>query len=221
MITDLEMMIRLLTGAFLGGAIGFERQTHGRPAGLRTHIIVCTASVLVMIVSRYAQAPAGSEFLQLDPSRLAAGAITGVGFLGAGVIIKSGVNVQGLTTAASIWIVAVMGLAIGGGLYLPAVITFLITFLTLWTLRIIESRITRHTYKGITVVLRADGSEAEVLKVLAGYNASVESCNYERDMEKEEKVLHLTVGFKGEAPLPEILDVLAALPAAKRVAIRS
>jgi putative Mg2+ transporter-C (MgtC) family protein len=221
MITDHEMIIRLLVGAILGGIIGFERQTHGRPAGLRTHILVCTASVLVMIVSRSTQAIATSDLFRLDPSRLAAGAITGIGFLGAGVIIKSGVTVQGLTTAASIWIVAVMGLAVGGGLYLPALVAFIITVLTLWTLRMIETRMVRHTYKSLTVVLGAGADEEAVKGVLTGRQASVECCDYEIDAEKGEKVLHLTVGFFGQAPLKQIIDGISLLPGVKRVHTRT
>src|SRR5512143_414095 len=92
-----EVAARLLLGAVLGGGIGLERQVHGRPAGFRTHLLVCVASVLLMIVSQ--SLAAGGEGAPFDPGRLAAGAITGVGFLGAGVILKSGLSVHGLTTA--------------------------------------------------------------------------------------------------------------------------
>src|SRR5512143_1610496 len=93
-----ELVARLLLGALLGGVIGFERHTHGRPAGLRTHILVCLASTLVMIVSEYYHhlASLDPSYVRVDPIRLAAGAITGVGFLGAGVIVKAGGSVQGL-----------------------------------------------------------------------------------------------------------------------------
>ncbi|UCG77990.1 MAG: MgtC/SapB family protein, partial [Nitrospirota bacterium] len=108
MIETSDILIRLVLGTVLGSIVGFEREVHGRPAGFRTHLLVCLASVLIMIVSEeyYHLAVMNPDFIRVDPARIAAGAITGVGFLGAGVIIKSGFNVQGLTTAACLWIVS-------------------------------------------------------------------------------------------------------------------
>src|SRR3990172_10496382 len=142
MISNADIIVRLLLGTLLGGIIGFERQTHGRPAGFRTHLLVCVASVLVMMVSEYYHYLSlwDPSYVRADPGRIAAGAITGIGFIGAGVIVKMGFNVQGLTTAACLWIVSIIGLSIGSGLYVLGTMGFVITYLALWLLRQWEDR---------------------------------------------------------------------------------
>lgn len=121
MLSDLEMLIRLLSAAALGSLIGFERERLLWAAGIRTHMLVCVGSCLIMLVSQYGFSNILShQNIVLDPSRIAAQVVSGIGFLGAGSIIARGEIVKGLTTAASIWTVAAIGLAVGGGLYLAA-----------------------------------------------------------------------------------------------------
>ena len=118
---DTEMLIRLVTAAALGSLIGFERERLLWAAGIRTHMLVCVGSCLIMIVSQYGFAHVlTQQNVVLDPSRVAAQVVSGIGFLGAGAILARGEIVKGLTTAASIWTVAAVGLAVGGGLYLAA-----------------------------------------------------------------------------------------------------
>ena len=135
MITDIQVASRLFLAAVLGGVIGFERQKHNkRIAGLRTHILVTVGSALIMLVSIYIfEAYAGKA--NVDPGRIAAGVVTGIGFLGAGTIIRSGENVQGLTTAASLWTVSGIGLAVGCGFYIAGFTASIITLATLYLLR--------------------------------------------------------------------------------------
>ncbi len=117
-----DMVLRLATATILGGLIGLERERLDRAAGLRTHALVSVASALIMVVSAYGfPVPAGAEG-SLDPSRMAAQVVSGIGFLGAGVIIFRENSIRGLTTAATIWSVAGVGLAAGGGLYAPAIV---------------------------------------------------------------------------------------------------
>lgn len=116
MISELEILLRLLVAAGLGALVGFERERHNQPAGLRTHIVLVVGAALAMTLSidlagRYA------PDLKGDPARLAAQVISGVGFLGAGAILRYGANIRGLTTAASLWTMAVVGLAVGYGMY--------------------------------------------------------------------------------------------------------
>ncbi len=118
----MDMTMRIVLAAVLGALVGLERQIHGRAAGLRTHILVSTGSSLFMLVSILVSANYGHMGTG-DPSRIAAGVVTGIGFLGAGAIIRSGNTITGLTTAASVWTVSAIGLASGAGLYVPAVIT--------------------------------------------------------------------------------------------------
>jgi putative Mg2+ transporter-C (MgtC) family protein len=121
MLSDTEMMIRLLSAAALGSLIGFERERLLWAAGIRTHMLVCVGSCLIMLVSQYGFSNILThQNIVLDPSRIAAQVVSGIGFLGAGSILARGEIVKGLTTAASIWTVAAIGLAVGGGLYLAA-----------------------------------------------------------------------------------------------------
>lgn len=125
----------------IGALIGIERSHHGRPAGFRTHALVCMASAMLMLVGIFETKwlPDAERVRTLDPTRLAQGIMTGIGFLGAGTIVKEGLSVQGLTTAASIWITSAIGILIGVGLYMPASITAALTILTLAGFRWLEA----------------------------------------------------------------------------------
>ena len=134
---DLEIFIRLLLAVILSGLIGLERQIHRRTAGLRTHILVGLGSCLIMLTSLYIFAIYKNE-VALDPARIAAGVITGIGFLGAGAIIRDREGIKGLTTAASLWVVAGIGLATGCGFYKAALFTTILALITLFFLRYVE-----------------------------------------------------------------------------------
>ncbi|OIO32796.1 MAG: hypothetical protein AUJ70_04820 [Candidatus Omnitrophica bacterium CG1_02_40_15] len=135
MLTDTQVVWRLFLAAALGGIIGFEREKHSkRVAGFRTHILVSMGSSLIMLISMYIfEIYAGKA--PVDPARIAAGVVTGIGFLGAGTIIRSGESVKGLTTAASLWTVSGIGLAIGCGFYIAGWATAIIALVTLYLLR--------------------------------------------------------------------------------------
>ena len=140
MITDIDMMARILVAVFLSAAIGLEREMWRHEAGLRTHILVCVGSTLIMLTSLHvfdiykAQAP-------LDPTRIAAGVITGIGFLGAGAIMRSPEGVRGLTTASSLWVVAALGLSIGCGFFKASIFVTFIVLVVLLFLRRFEKRL--------------------------------------------------------------------------------
>ena len=124
--TELEMVLRLLLATALGAVIGYQRERAGKPAGLRTHVLICAGAALFTIASIYGfGAPA-------DPARVAAGIVAGIGFLGAGAIMRTREHVAGLTTAATIWIVAAIGLAAGAGLYLVSAVTTAVTLVILF-----------------------------------------------------------------------------------------
>ena len=136
-----EMIIRLLIAAALGSVIGFDRERLSWAAGLRTHMLVCVGSALVMIVSAYGFADVvGRPGYELDPSRMAAQVVSGIGFLGAGSILLRGEVIRGLTTAASLWSVAAVGLAVGGGLYIAAAAATAIILIILAGLKPLEKR---------------------------------------------------------------------------------
>ncbi len=122
------IVFRLLLAVVFGGLIGLERESHGRPAGFRTHILVSLGSTLVMLISAYGLESISTNY---DPGRIAAQVISGIGFLGAGTILREGASIRGLTTAASLWAVAGIGLAVGIGMYFPAAVATILVVLTL------------------------------------------------------------------------------------------
>lgn len=223
MISPAEIVIRLLMGALIGGIIGFERQAHGRAAGFRTQLLVCVASVLLMIVSEYYHNLSyfDPSYVRADPARIAAGAITGVGFIGAGVILKTGVTVQGLTTAACIWIVSAIGLAIGSGLYLASIITFVITYIALLVLRTVEKNMPKLLFRSITIGADETADEGEITAVLGKYDTSVVNVDYEVYSEIKEIIFNMTVSFNQGLPIRKLLDDLSALRFVKRISIKS
>jgi len=138
------MTIRIVGALLIGAAIGLERSLRGRPAGFRTHALVCVASSLLMIVAVYQNewmTEVTVEAIRTDPTRLAQGIMTGIGFLGAGVIFKEGLTVRGLTTAASIWITASIGILVGIGFWFPAIVGTLATLVILSAFRFIEGKL--------------------------------------------------------------------------------
>ncbi len=137
MLTDMQIIIRLTVALVLSGLIGLERQINRRTAGLRTHILVSVGSCLIMLTSLYVF-DIYKKIASLDPTRIAAGVITGIGFLGAGAIFRENDGIRGLTTAASIWVAAAIGLAVGCGFYTAAIFSTVLTLVALFFLRYAE-----------------------------------------------------------------------------------
>ena len=134
-----EVLLRLGIAAALGAAVGFERELRDREAGMRTHLLVSLGAALITIVSAYGFEGflgSGDPVIRADPTRIAAQIVTGIGFIGAGAIIREGVSVRGLTTAGSLWVVAAVGMAAGAGYYWPAVVGAALTVFALWPLRV-------------------------------------------------------------------------------------
>jgi len=140
MMSDKDIILRLTLSVLLSGMIGFERQIRHRGAGLRTHILVCLGSTLIMLTSMYVF-DIYKDRATLDPARIAAGVITGVGFLCAGTIIRYGEAIRGLTTATSLWLVSAVGLAIGIGFYNAAFVTTILALIILMLLRRFEDKV--------------------------------------------------------------------------------
>ncbi|MDR3334173.1 MAG: MgtC/SapB family protein, partial [Treponema sp.] len=139
-LTELDMIIRLGLGFLAGAIIGFERSSRHQVAGLRTHVLIATGATLLMLLSIWLP----QEFSAMkngDPGRIAAQVVSGIGFLGAGAMIRLGNNIKGLTTAASLWLIAAIGLAIGAGMFLAAAVAVGITLITLIILGVFERRL--------------------------------------------------------------------------------
>lgn len=143
-IDPFHITLRLALAVLMGGLIGFEREANSHPAGLRTHILVCLGATLIMLLSMYGFSDfAKLDNVRLDPARLAAQVISGIGFLGAGTILYTGKSITGLTTAASLWVVAAIGLATGAGFYFAAGLACLFALISLFVLNIAEKKYLR------------------------------------------------------------------------------
>jgi len=179
----LEICFRLVAALAAGGIIGLERSYRGRAAGFRTHALVCLASSLLMLVTVYEHqwfATQNIARVVVDPTRMAQGIMTGIGFLGAGVIVKEGLTVRGLTTAASIWITAAIGILTGIGFYFAAGIGAVLTLGTLSVFRWIESKIPTEFYANFSVRFARDAvmPEAELRQLISQHGFSVYNLNY-------------------------------------------
>ena len=169
---NLVMAARILGALLIGGLIGLERSFHGRPAGFRTHALVCIASALLMLVTVYQNewmTHVAIDAIRTDPTRMAQGIMTGIGFLGAGVIFKEGLSVRGLTTAASIWMTASIGILVGIGFWMPAILGSIATLLVLSVFRAIENMLPSEFYAHHHLRFRRDAVMAEdALRKLVG-----------------------------------------------------
>jgi putative Mg2+ transporter-C (MgtC) family protein len=197
---------KLFISALLGGFIGWERERRGRPAGLRTHILVCVGVTLIMLVSEHIfvqyQVYKQDSILRIDPARIASQVVTGIGFLGAGTIMRFRATVRGLTTAASLWVVAGIGLAIGSGFIIPAIFTAFIAIMTLILLPKIEGEIKKDKY--ITMKMLIAGQEHlldNIRSVLERYSLKLQTYKFERDMQKNEIMYDINVKYKDEDTL--------------------
>lgn len=205
---------KLLVAAILGGIIGWERERRGRPAGLRTHILVCVGVTLMMVVSenifdKY-KTFAADSIVRVDPARIAAQVVTGIGFLGAGTIMRFRTSVRGLTTAASLWVVAGIGLAVGSNCYVPAVVTTLLALFTLLFLPLFERNIRRDKYK--TLKLYVSGSEplfASITEILKNNAMELQHYGFEKDLVKNEILYNINVRFKDETSVSKVSDEVA------------
>jgi putative Mg2+ transporter-C (MgtC) family protein len=181
-----EIALRLGVALFIGGLIGLERSYHARPAGFRTHALVCLSTSLLMLITVYEERwfpEVTRGRIALDPTRMAQGIMTGIGFLGAGAIMEEGLTVRGLTTAASIWVTAAIGVLIGIGFYFPAVLASILTLGTLSAFRWIEGKMPSHVYAHFLIrfARAATLSEPEVRRLVGEHGFTIANLNYRMD----------------------------------------
>ncbi|OHB36430.1 MAG: hypothetical protein A2Y08_00580 [Planctomycetes bacterium GWA2_40_7] len=197
---------KLLIAAILGGFIGWERERRGRPAGLRTHLLLCVGVTLMMLVSEHIfvnyQSYKSDSVLRIDPARIAAQVVTGVGFLGAGTIMRFRTSIRGLTTAASLWIVSGIGLAVGCGFILPAVFTTIIAITTLILLPKVEGKMKRDKYTTIKMLISGQEHFLDNIKsILEKNSVKLQNYRFEKDIQKNEIVYDINVKYKDEKML--------------------
>jgi putative Mg2+ transporter-C (MgtC) family protein len=211
---SLRITMHLVGALAAGGVIGLERSFHGRPAGFRTHALVALASSLLMTVPMYQthwmpDAVALDNF-RTDPTRMAQGIMTGIGFLGAGVIFKDGLSVRGLTTAASIWVTAAIGILIGIGFYLPAAVATALTLGTLSVFRWIEDHVPSHHYAHHVVRFRRDRvlPEPELREFLLRQGFTVANMTYRSVDEDQDFEYRMVLRTTREENLPALAAAL-------------
>jgi putative Mg2+ transporter-C (MgtC) family protein len=216
-----EGLVRLVLSALLAGAIGIERELREQEAGLRTHMLVCVGATAFMIVGVYGWSDfqlSNNIGVVVDPSRVASYVVSGIGFLGAGAIIRHGINVRGLTTAASLWVVAALGVVVGVGMYGFAIALTGLVIFALWPLgaakRVLESR--RATAKRLAVTLDPQASIVAALAAVEEGGYDIESV----EVAEEEDARHLDVivGIPADVRLGPLLDRVATLEGVRSVA---
>ena len=188
---------RILLSALLGGIIRIERDIHGRAAGLRTHLLVSVGSALFtiisMIMAKYNLPEMSGLSVTADPSRIAAQIVTGIGFLGAGAIIKEGFTIRGLTTAACLWIAAAIGMAAGAGAYAMAIFTTFLAIMSLIFLHLFEKSISRDSYRSLIIKTALDTDMSKIIETVRKQNIKILYLDFDRDYEKKVLTIKLSL----------------------------
>ncbi len=226
-IDPLHVTIRLLLALLLGGLIGLEREQNNHAAGFRTHILVCIGSTLIMLLSIYGFAQFANEpGVRMDPSRLAAQVVTGIGFLGAGVILFNGYSITGLTTAASLWVVAAIGLAIGAGFYYAASLSTLLVLFSLFVLNKVEQRLLHAKRLHVMKIKALDqpGYLGRISEMLSARHVivirfSTQEIADQTNMESPMIYITLTVKLPNKSSVMHISDLIYELEGVSEVTV--
>ncbi len=220
----IDLAIKLLLATFLSGLVGLEREFHGRAAGLRTHILVCLGATIIMASSQNIQNilahQNSNSVFRIDPWRIAAGIVTGIGFLGGGTILKSNDLIRGLTTAACIWFIAAIGIVIGLGLYIPAIMGTIVVFLVLVGLDPIGHKIPSVKYSQITIISEmepAEEIEAKCLEIFKKHPIIVQNTSISADAKTQRRTLILYIRSRRIKNKHLILKKIFAIPHVQHV----
>lgn len=211
-VTPYTATLKMLFSFVLGAIIGFERQFRRHDAGMRTFTLICMGSTAAMLLSVWIP-QSYPNFLNGDPGRIAAQVLTGIGFLGAGAIIQSHGSVHGLTTAACIWVVAVIGLTVGAGMYITALITTLLTLFVLVSLERLERRM---WLDGVNKILSITCYTATpdlrmIRSIIENRNIFIVSLSYEQNYEKDIAIITFKVNVKAKSSYTELFNQIRSL----------
>ena len=221
MVAEWELYVRLLVAAVLGGAVGLEREFRDQPAGFRTHMLVSLGSCLFALVSVYgvdAFLSPGDPSVSADPTRIAAQIVSGIGFLGAGAILRYGTTVRGLTTAASLWVVAAIGMAAAFGAYLLSVATAALTLLALFGLRPFRSWMVRGLKKEHEELVLDVGPELELEDLVRDVKGAGLRMDHLQVREEEgTRIVRLFVVVPPESRPEDAVDEITKLPGVRNV----
>ena len=221
---DLQIIARLVLAALFGALIGLEREIHGRTAGFRTHLLVSLGSALFVIVSisfyRMFGNFSGTGMVGVDPARVAAQVVVGIGFLGGGAIIKEQAAVRGLTTAACLWIAAAIGMACGLGMFLISALVTVISLSSLIVLKKLEGLLSRDSYALMRVSLDAvDGTWEKVEAAVAAHGLSLVVLGAERTAETNQLTGEFQIKMHGAEPFDQIVQDVGGLEGVRSVSI--
>ncbi len=219
---ELAAFVKLLLAALAGGVVGLEREKHGRPAGLRTHLLVALGACLMMIISEAFPLKYGgldtTSAVRLDPARVAAQIIVGIGFLGAGVIIKEGISVRGLTTAASLWLVAGLGMAFGMGLFVPGAMATTLALVSLVFLKKLEPVINKDRYLDLAITAgHRPGLQDEIEQLFAARRLRITDVRAHVDLQHEEITLEYILTQHRRRLGRELTTAIAALDGVRKI----
>jgi putative Mg2+ transporter-C (MgtC) family protein len=213
MIPDIEIIIRLGIAAVLGMLVGFERERQNQPAGLRTHAILAIGSCLAMTISINIAFQFTSSGFTGDPARLAAQVVSGIGFLGAGAILRYGTSVKGLTTSTSLFTIAIVGLAVGAGHYTAALATTALLLVILVVLNVLEKKLI-HSYETINITVTAENNASlveDLLDLFKKMKKKVLSVGVENDIATNLQTVTLVVKSIEKDPMDDIRDGLKTI----------
>lgn len=212
-----EIIFKLALAAILGGLIGLERESLNRPAGLRTYTLVSVGSALAMVVSldMYFQY---YQTVNADPGRIAAQVVSGIGFLGAGTIMREGATVRGLTTAAGLWVVACIGLAVGAGLYIPAIVTtILILFILIYFIRFEELFTGLREYKGLVMLVEDRPGQVGIIgSILGDLGVLIKNIQLTR-LEGEDLEIELLLHLPPNVGISDVVDELSSVKGLRNI----
>ncbi len=220
---ELAILVKIILAGIAGGVIGLEREKHGRPAGLRTHLLVAIGAALMMIISesfflKYGSLDAAVSPVRLDPSRVAAQIVTGIGFLGAGVILKQGISVHGLTTAASLWLVAGLGMAFGSGMFIAGGIAMTTALFGLVFLKRLEPYIVKSHYLCLTITAdRSPDIYPDLERIFSEKNLRIHNIGATLDLENQTTTYRLTLTQHTRRIGRELTAEISGIPGVRKI----
>ncbi len=225
MLTHAQLIIRIAVATGLGGIIGYERDLHSRHAGLRTHIIVAMAAATFMVVSAHFMFYQGyldsTKHLDIDTSRIASAVVSGVGFIAGGTILRTGLTIQGLTTAAGLWLVTAIGLCAGAGMFIESIAVTIMGFISLSVLRFLEDRNVKWLRRSVLLVMNDGADRAnQITSTLKGIGARVYDFDYAKEFEGSQVTISFDVTFPIEYGIDRFIKLLENQDGVRQVRVR-
>jgi putative Mg2+ transporter-C (MgtC) family protein len=221
MISEWQIILRVLVAAALGAAVGIERERQDQPAGMRTHMILVIGATLAMVLSVNVGYLYAREGTPADPARLAAQVISGIGFLGAGAILRFGFNVKGLTTATSLWTMAIVGMTVGAGYYLIGVVTTALMLIVLTVFNVIENRYLR-TSVSRYIQIEADyhkGVVKSIRKIVQQFSDNLVSFTIQKHVKNKRLRIQVVARISRDQALEDLIETISDIDGVRNLKV--